>query len=219
MASTEQRRPKLWLASNRGEATARPSEPSLDDAQLLDALRRGDPSAASALHDRARPVVVRTVARLLGRSDWDSEDLVQLALIELVTTIDRFRGDCSLDSWIAMLSARVVYKHIRRRKTERRIFGAPVPDAPSLEVPARDASVRGLVARVQKHLDAIDPNKAWTFVLHDVCGYDLREIAEITGASVSAAQTRLTRGRRELHERIADDPELIGWIEETGGVV
>jgi RNA polymerase sigma-70 factor (ECF subfamily) len=209
------------LASKTGAPQPRPQAPALDDAQLLDALRRGDPSAATSLHDRARPIVVRTVARLLGRSDWDSDDLTQLALIELVTTIDRFRGDCTLDGWIAMISARVVYKHIRRRQTERRIFAARVPsdDAPSASIPGRDSAVRGLIERVRVHLDALEPNKAWTFLLHDVCGYDLREIAEITGTSVAAAQTRLTRGRRELHALIEADPELSDWIEETGGVL
>jgi RNA polymerase sigma-70 factor (ECF subfamily) len=221
MASpVDDRRPRLRLASHRGEAIPRPPESPLDDAQLLDALRRGDPSAAGALHDRARPLVVRTVARLLGRSDWDCEDLVQQALIELVTTIDRFRGDCSLDSWISMLSARVVYKHIRKRKTERRVFAGPVfDDTVGAQRISRDATLRAVIDRVRAHLDALEPNKAWTFVLHDVCGYDLREIAEITGASVAAAQTRLTRGRRELHERVASDPELTNWIEETGGVL
>jgi RNA polymerase sigma-70 factor (ECF subfamily) len=220
MASQPQNRgPRLWLASKGGSPQPRPASPELDDAQLLDALRRGDTSAATSLHDRARPIVTRTVARLLGRSDWDNDDLAQLALIELVTTIDRFRGDCSLDGWISMITARVVYKHIRRRTTERRIFTAPVEDTASAQLPSRDATVRGLIQRVRVHLDALEPNKAWTFLLHDVCGYDLREIAEITGASVAAAQTRLTRGRRELHALIEADPELNDWIEETGGVL
>jgi RNA polymerase sigma-70 factor (ECF subfamily) len=195
--------------------------PALDDTELLTLMRSGDPSAASALHDRVRSQVDRTIARLLGRRDVDHDDLAQLAMIELVYTIDRFRGDCSLDSWTSTITAHVVYKHIRRRKTERRLFGAA--DAHE-ELPfssrsdtGKEAMLRNVMHRVRGHLDGIDENKAWTFLLHDVCGYDLQEIAQITGVSVSAAQTRLVRGRRELHERIALDPELANLMQDLEG--
>lgn len=67
---------------------------------------------------------------------------------------------------------------------------------------------RDLVQRVRLILSEMEPVKAYTVVLHDVCGYDLRETASITETSVTAAQTRLVRGRAELHQRIEQDPEL-----------
>jgi RNA polymerase sigma-70 factor (ECF subfamily) len=189
--------------------------PARDDSELLSALRSADPSAATALHDRVRPQVDRTITRLLGRRDPDHADLAQLAMIELVYTIDRYRGECSLDAWTSTLTARVVYKQIRKRQTERRILGTldaedyVARSAPSTD---REAVARDLMLRVRKHLDAIEENKAWTFLLHDACGYDLQEIAQITGVSVAAAQARLVRGRREVHERIAADPDIAGHI-------
>lgn len=192
----------------------RPS-PSLDDIELLTALKNGDASAATALHDRVRPQVDRTIRRLLGR-DVDHDDLAQLSMMEIVWTIDRFRGDCSLDSWTSTVTAHVVFKHLRRRKTERRIFAAMAPEDLSLSAPrheGREATARSVLRRVLGHLDQVDEQRAWTFVLHDVMGYDLKEIAEITDVTVAAAQTRLVRGRREIHERIAADPELAGRLE------
>jgi RNA polymerase sigma-70 factor (ECF subfamily) len=218
--AAEQNRPKLWLASSNGTPRPAPVTPSLDDSELLASLRAGDTSAAAALHDRARPQVDRTLRRLLGRNDQDIEDLAQLAMIELVFTIDRYRGDCSLDAWIATITAHVVYKHIRRRQTERRIFSAISPDDLVIASPqhhGRDTVLREAIRRVLAHLDGMDEARAWAFVLHDVCGHDLKEIAQITGVTVSAAQTRLVRGRRELHERIQADPELASLVTELEG--
>ncbi len=213
---------RLWLVPAPEPVAPPPvAPPALDDSELLVALRRGDPSAATALHDRVRPQVDRTIRRLLGAGDVDRDDVAQLAMIELVTTIDRYRADCSLDTWTSTITARVVYKHIRRRKLERRVFGALdadlLADSRSPARPARDVVLRGMTRRVLGHLDAIDEAKAWTFVLHDVYGYDLREVAEITDVSVAAAQTRLVRGRREIHERIAGDAELAHALESTEG--
>lgn len=202
------------------ETKLKAPSPSLDDIELLTAMRASDPSAATAFHDRARPQIDRTILRLLGRRDSDHEDLAQLSMIELVYAIDKFRGECSLDSWISMLTARVVYKQLRRRKLERRTFGVYDPEtstATSGRKTERDAMAKSAMARVTVHLQAIEEQKAWTFLLHDVRGYDLQEISEIMGVSVAAAQTRLVRGRREIHERIAADPELANVLEDLEG--
>ena len=177
------------------------------------AVQAGNTTVASALCDRVWPQVDRTIRRLLGSRDADRDDVAQLALIELVTTIGRYRGDCSLDAWAQTITSHVIFKHIRRRRVERRIFTDLLAgDATGVASPIhteRRSSTRELLARVSSHLDGMNADRAWAFVMHDILGYDLREIAQMTKASLSAAQTRLVRGRRELHGRIADDPELV----------
>ncbi len=220
--SAPQGRARLWVVPSADGIASRPRLPSptLDDSQLLACVRAGDPDAATALHDRLRPVVERAIRRLLGRGDRDHEDLTQQAMIEVVYTIDRFRGDCPLDGWASTVAAHLVYNHIRRRTTERRIFDAVRLDdegPASTRSLSRDTTARSTLKRVMEHLDAIDEVKAWTYVLHDVCGYDLREVAQITDTSVTAAQSRLVRGRRELHQRIATDPELASMLSDNNG--
>ena len=221
MATREQPARVLRLvprgASRADEEPIRPKSPALDDAQILAAVRAGDRSAATALHTRVRPQIDATIGRLLGRRDPDHEDLGQLALIALVSSLERYRGDCSLDTWTSRITAHTVFKEMRRRRVARGVF-QPAEDVESERSPAnleRDADMRSVLRRVRGHLDAMDPVKAWTVVLHDVCGHDLREIAEITECSIAAAQSRLVRGRGELHARLEGDPELAEELERT----
>src|SRR6185436_4557503 len=127
--------PRLRLIVGRRDSSGPAPAPGLDDSQLLAALRRADVGAAEALYERGKPVVDRTLRRLLGRNDPERQDLFQQTMVEIVRTVDRYRGECPLDAWIAKL----------------------------------------------------------------------------------AAQSRLVRGRKALHERLAEDPELAGELERTEG--
>jgi RNA polymerase sigma-70 factor (ECF subfamily) len=209
----------LRLVPRQGDP-APTSRPVLGDEALVAAVLAGDTTVASALCDRVWPQVERTVRRLLRWADPDFDDLGQLSLIELVNTIGRYRGDCSLDTWAQTVTSHVVFKHIRRRRIERQIFTDLLVDdglhaMPLVHAERRSLS-RDLLTHIAALLDTMDHQRAWAFVLHDVLGYDLREIAQMTSVSVAATQSRLVRGRRELHARIADDPALADLLGEGG---
>jgi RNA polymerase sigma-70 factor (ECF subfamily) len=203
--------PKLRLVARRAGEPNPPAVQAFDDTQLLAAVRAGDPRAATAIYERSRPVVSRTIRKLLDRWDQEHEDLCQQVMVEVVRTIDSYRGECPFAAWVNLLTARVVYKNLRRRQLERRFFGdLSSAEAVSADQPARRALHRSTIERIRTHLACLDRDQAWAFLLHDVHGYDLREMAAIMRTSVAAAQSRLVRGRRDLHLRIAADPELAG---------
>jgi RNA polymerase sigma-70 factor (ECF subfamily) len=206
----------------RDPATPPPEPRSTpDDLALVAAAKAGDETVASAFCERVWPSVDRTIRRLLGSRDADRDDVAQLALIELVTTIGRYRGDCSLDGWAQTITSHVIFKHIRRRQLERRIFtDLLAEDAAAIAAPTSEearANTRELLGRVAAHLDEMATERAWAFVMHDILGYDLREIAQMTSSSVAATQSRLVRGRRELHERVAQDSALVEMLSDIRG--
>lgn len=208
------RRPRLRLVPpDEAGAELQPS-----DSDLVAAFQLRASGSAEALHDRAAPIVERTILRLLRTRDADFDDLVQASLIEVVTSLHRFRGG-SLDAWTSTIAARVVYKYLRRRKLERRVFEREFdPESTAASADPRDEAIlRAALRRIRAHLAALDEKKAWAFVLHDVFGHDVRELAAIMEASVAATQQRLFRGRRELHALIADDAELAAVVLRFGG--
>lgn len=203
-------------SSAPGGRAASPA-PSLDDYELLSAVRSGDDAAATAFYHRVRHRMDATIGRMLGSRDSDFEDIAQLTLIELVRSIHNFRGECSLDSWVSRVTAHVVCKHIRRRRLERGLFEHVAVEPTDAGRPGPALVARNLLERIRGHLNGMDQGKAMAFVLHDVCGFDLREAAQILEVSVAATQKRLVRGRRELRECIGADPELAEMLEETEG--
>lgn len=210
-------RAPLRLVPPPGAELARAGfEPSIDDSTLLAGLKERDASISSAFYARARPILDRTLTRLLGARDAEYDDVAQRALFELVDTIDRFRGDCPLDAWISIVTARAAYRVIRKRRSERRLFAdVQLQDAHgSTRSHAAAVAARQAIERVGLELAQMSPERAWTFLLHDVYGYDLKEVSEITGASLAAAQSRLVRGRREIHERIRNNQALARFLRQ-----
>jgi RNA polymerase sigma-70 factor, ECF subfamily len=187
-----------------------PPLPAFDDHSLLAGLQERDPSACAAFYERVRPMIDRVLSKLLGHSDADYEDVAQIALFEIVETSHRFRGECPLDAWLGVVTARSAYRQLRRRRLERRFFAnATFTDASvSLAVAPAAFASREALEIVRAHLLQMDEGRALTFLLHDAHGYSLQEIAQIMNISVAAAQSRLVRGRRDLHERIQNDAGL-----------
>jgi RNA polymerase sigma-70 factor (ECF subfamily) len=204
----------MLVPQPRGPESERPEAPAVDDSALLAGLKARDRSLSTAFYDRVRPIVDRTLIRLLGTHDRDYEDVAQRALFELVDTIDRFRGECPLNAWISIVAARAAFRAIRRRRIERRLF-ADVEIEDTAQVTHSHAgavAMRQAIERVRHELEQMDQNRAWTFLLHDVYGYDLKEVGQITGVTLAAAQSRLVRGRREIHERISNDGALARFL-------
>jgi RNA polymerase sigma-70 factor, ECF subfamily len=211
-------RPPLMLVPEpRAGDSDRPG-PALDDSAVIAGLKMRDAAAAGAFYDRVRPVVDRTLTRLLGARDSEYEDMAQRALFELVDTVDRFRGECPLDAWVSIVTARVAYRSLRRRRLERRLFAEAPGEESSFAMRSHAGSIaaRQAIERIKLELSRMDQGRAWAFWLHDVYGYDLKEVSQITGTSLSAAQSRLMRGRREIHERIRSDEALARFLRHDG---
>ena len=176
---------------------------------------------AAAFCKRVKPTVDQTVRRLLGRLDGDVEDVVQVALEQLIESLPRYRRECPFNVWVSAVAANVVHKHIRRRQLERTIFAATIEDVGLPQDTQVTATVerlecRDAVRRMATHLVAMSKDRARVFVLHDIYGFSLDDVSRTCRISVTAAQSRLVRGRRDLHGRVAEDLELSDCLNRSG---
>jgi len=195
-------------------APATASEQTLRaERELVARVLAGDRAAAVLLHRALLPVVTRSLRRVLGRYEAEQEDLLQQSFEQIVRTLrhHRFSHSCPLSAWAATLAARVALTELRRRCLRRRHLDtvtAPPEQGPN---DARDwERAQGLEERraeVRRALAAMDPDRAWVVVLHDLEGHRVVDVARMLGISVTAAQSRLLRGRQELVRRCQPEAE------------
>jgi RNA polymerase sigma-70 factor (ECF subfamily) len=180
-----------------------------DDALVRD-FEEARPGTEARLYDRLLPVVDGTLVRVLGRREYDHADLVQSAFEQIVSTLCKrtFGRACSLAGWAAVLACHVGLNALRSRRRERSVLDRDrALDAPTGQEPHGgvhpDARLRARddLAAVRRHLAKMDPHRVTALLLH-AQGYELTEIAALTNTSVAAAQSRLSRGRREVVARL-----------------
>ncbi len=195
----------------RGRTGAAPGSdvPVPSDEELIEGIRGADPALSTVFYDRLFPIVDRTLYRILGRREHDHDDLVQAAFEQIIITLARgsFAGACSLRTWAASVTTRIATNALRARRRERRVIDRTVLLHEDLRAEPGDleqvVAARSAIERIRVELAALRRGRAEAVLLHDVLGQDLGEIAVTTGISVAAAQSRLVRGRRDLHRRLA----------------
>lgn len=149
--------------------------------------------------------VHRMVASLLGPGarDADIQDLTQEVFISVHRSLDRFRGESKVETWLYGIASKVVLMHLRSWRRHRRLVNALeaepiVAKGPNIE---QESAQRQEVLRVWRCLMKIAPEKRVVFVLFEVEGLSGKEIAETLGISEATVRTRLFHARRELIER------------------
>lgn len=183
----------------------------LSEVELLRALADRDVGASEALYERVNPIVRRTLSRTISARSADFEDLVQVAFEQIIRSVTdaRFAGACSLSTWAYLIARRVgidAHRSRSRRQFIRHDEGsnefdlAPFTEPQLLE---QQLEARSELHRLQKLLDCMKPEQSLTLMLHDFCGHELTEVAQLMGVSAAAAQSRLVRGRKELFRRRA----------------
>jgi len=206
------RRPDLRLLEGGSEGDELPRS----DEALIDAVQRGDHRVADELYDRLIEVVDHTLYRVFGRREPDHDDLVQNVFEQIVRTLSRrsYARACSLRTWASTIASHVGFNALRARKRERRVIDrSPETDYEAVPPPAdveRAVTARSELEELRAALSDMKPEQAQAVFLHDVLGHELAEIALMLHVSVSAAQSRLVRGRRELYRRIDRADNLRG---------
>lgn len=191
--------------------------PDPAELDLVEACRRGDKRALSAVFTAHSPYLEGLLGRMVGKS-LEVEDLLQSTFVAAIGAFPRFRGEAQVRTWLARIAVRIAQERLRSAAHKRR---RDVPDLEAHRDPdarpvsaERDIDTQRRMRRLYEHLDAIGAKKRVAFMLHVFEGLPMEEVAALTGGSVPATKSRVFWARRELWKRASRDPVLQAMIQE-----
>lgn len=184
---------------------------SQGDRALALRCAEGDRAAQKQLFQEHKARVHATLYRILG-SNQDIEDLVQDTFLEVFRSLHHYRGDSRLGTWISRICSRVAFAFLSRRKPKSASLDL-VPEPPSDQQGSDEvAGAREAARRLYGVLDKIDGKQRIAFALHVIDGRSMRDVAEITEASLVATKSRVWRARREVEKYARKDPFLANYL-------
>jgi RNA polymerase sigma-70 factor (ECF subfamily) len=158
----------------------------------------------------------RLAFRLAG-SKAEAEDLFQDVLLKTFTRLNDLLEVREPGPWLC----RVMYNHFidnRRRFARARLFSVAESQLPGRGLeslagdldPVRDAERLDNIMQLERALATLSDEHRLVVLLHDIEGYKLEEIHQITGDPVGTIKSRLHRARRRLREYLAADGTKAG---------
>ena len=149
--------------------------------------------------------VYRFVARLVGPSvpQADIEDLSQQVFVAAHGARHRFRGESKVTTWLYGIASRTVLRYLRGWRRQQRMLDrlramteVANPTAPS---PEKRFGDRELLHRVWECLLRVKPKKRLVYVLHEIEGLSIKDVAVALQIKEATAWSRLHHARKELN--------------------
>jgi RNA polymerase sigma-70 factor (ECF subfamily) len=137
---------------------------------------------------------------MVGRSE--AEDLLQEIFLTAHRKLGLYKGDSSLGTWLFRLGANQCIDFLRSRGMRVAQMTDTFDD--THETPGAPATTIGVIDRLDldRALATLPPGSRAVFVLHDVEGFEHREIAGLLGISDGTSKSQLHKARMKLRKAL-----------------
>jgi RNA polymerase sigma-70 factor (ECF subfamily) len=184
------------------------------EAMLVHRCVAGEETACSELVADNQRMVFQLAFHLLGDYE-EARDLSQDVFLQVFRTIDRFRGQSALRTWIYRIAVNLARN--RQRWWRRRFKSDQVSLDAHLEQHGEDLLLdrsatpevalrrKEMADRVWGALEALPFEQRTAIVLREIDGLSYEEIAFSLGVAIGTVKSRLTRAREALRARLREE--------------
>ena len=184
-----------------------------DDAELMAAVSRGNHSAFATLYKRYETDLYRFVYYLADEPDT-AEELFQETWLRVVRHMGKKRIT-DFKKWIFAIATNLYRDELRKRKVRRLFLGREPVEGESSDAgvgerhtaasggqPEAEAfAIREALGKAMKNLT---PRQRTVFILTQIEGFKMREVAEMLGKSEGTIKSTLHRAVSMLRDALGE---------------
>ena len=138
----------------------------------------------------------------LSRDAHAAEEITQEAFFKALRSLDQFRGDSSLKSWLCAIARNLWLSERRKKKAQPMDQAADLPDpaiGPEESLMRRDESMR-----IHRLLHRLDEPYREVFTLRTLGQLGFRDIGELFGKTENWACVVYHRARARIKEKMEE---------------
>ena len=204
-------------------------EGNVDDKDLVEAARRGDPVAFKTLFERYHRRAYALAFGVLRHQD-DALDVVQDAFIKAHKYLDKFEGNSSFYTWLYRIVMNLCIDHLRKHRRvkpveldEAKLEDGSIDDTLLPRIlganPGRALVDKEIRARIDQALGELSENHRSVLVMRELEGLSYEEMATAMGCSKGTIMSRLFHARKNMQRRLIDlidhpSAELLAELEK-----
>lgn len=169
---------------------------SENDREAVRKAQTGDPDAFEAVYRAHAGRVYALCLRMSGNAA-EARELMQDVFVRAWERLATWRGEAAFSTWLHRLAVNVVLMKWRSDGRHGATDTGDVIDA----LPARSAP-EGLRMDLEAAIAALPPGCRQVLVLHDIEGFEHKEIGTMMGIKEGTSKAHLFRARRLLREAL-----------------
>jgi RNA polymerase sigma-70 factor (ECF subfamily) len=184
----------------------------LNEEALLDALKNGDEIAFASLVKANQDLVYNTALSMVQSAE-DAEDIVQEVFIKVFQSINTFKSEAKLSTWLYRITITKCLDKIKHNKRKKRF--AFITNLFSTENKVDKHTSEFLHPGVQienkersavlfKAISQLPANQKIAFTLQKVEGLNQQKIAEVMDTSIASVEAYLHRAKQNLRRQLAN---------------
>lgn len=182
----------------------------MEDLLLIEEVTKNKPGAFQQLVEKYQTLVINTCYGFLHNYQ-DAQDVAQEVFIDVYRSIEKFRNESKISTWLYRISVNKSLNYIRDNKKRTWFQSLDIlfetefktGSSNSLsESPEEIIENKEKMDVIQQAIDKLAKNQKIAFTLYKYEDLSYKEIADVMNISVSSVESLLFRAKKNLQKQL-----------------